>query len=75
MPLCTHTNSFVVRYITIRRKFTSEILCELGGLWAAAMALIALASSKYGHLNKKGDNEMCTIVHSGFCLPLVCCVA
>ena len=70
--VCTHTNSFVVRYITIRNKFTSEILSELGGLWAAAVALIALAWSKSGHLNRKGGSEMCactTVKLSVFGLP------
>ena len=72
VPLCAHADSFVVRYITIRNKFTSEILSELGGLWAAAVALIALAWSKSGHLNKKGGSEMCactTVKLSVFGLP------
>jgi hypothetical protein len=58
--MCTLSSaeSFVTRYITIRHKRTSEILAELGGLWAAATALIAIIWSKSGHLNKKGGSEM-----------------
>ena len=50
--------TFVTRFITIRNKRASEILAELGGLWAAATAFIAIIWSNSGHLNKKGGSEM-----------------
>ena len=50
-------DDFVVREITIRNKTSSEIVAEIGGLWAAAVAIIALFFVKSGHLNKEGGEE------------------
>ena len=50
-------DDFVIREITIRNKTSSEIVAELGGLWAAAIAIIALFFVKSGHLNKEGGEE------------------
>merc|ERR1712194_529462 len=47
-------SSFVVQKITIRNKTFGEIYAEIGGIWAASFALLAVIFAKSGARNKEG---------------------
>ena len=51
-------NDFLVRKITIRYKTFSEIIADIGGLWAAAFLLLGLLWKKSGYLSKPAGEEM-----------------
>lgn len=51
-------NDFLVRKITIRYKTFSEILADIGGLWAAAFLLLGLLWKKSGYLSSPAGEEM-----------------
>lgn len=46
--------SFLVQKITIRNKNFGEIYAEIGGIWGASLAVLALLFVKSGTRNKKG---------------------
>jgi len=50
-------SSFVVQKITIRWKKWDEIYAELGGIWAASVALLAYAFVKSGHIDPRTKKE------------------
>lgn len=50
-------SSFVVRKITIRRKTFSEIYSELGGIWAASVALLGYVFVKSGKIDGASKKE------------------
>ena len=47
-----------MRKITIRYKTFSEIIADIGGLWAAAFLLLGLLWKKSGYLSKPAGEEM-----------------
>ena len=47
-------NSFLVQKITIRKKSFTEVYAEIGGIWGASIAVLALLFVKSGKRNKKG---------------------
>ena len=51
-------NDFLVRKITIRYKTFSEIIADIGGLWAAAFLFLGLLWKKSGYLSKPAGEEM-----------------
>ena len=51
-------NDFLVRKITIRYKTFSEIIADIGGLWAAAFLLLGILWKKSGYLSSPAGEEM-----------------
>lgn len=50
-------SSFTVQKITIRYKRFAEIYADIGGIWAASVALLAYAFVKSGHVDPKTKKE------------------
>lgn len=51
-------DDFLVRKITIRYMTFSEILADIGGLWAAAFLLLGILWKKSGYLSRPAGDEM-----------------
>ena len=51
-------DSFLVTSVTIRWKTFTEVYAELGGIYAASIAILLFVFTKSGHLNEKGGKEM-----------------
>ena len=51
-------DSFVVQKITIRSKTTSEVYSELGGIYAASLALLMLIFAKSGRIDPATGREI-----------------
>ena len=46
--------SFIVQKVTIRNKTFGEIYAEIGGIWGASFALLAILFAKSGTHDKQG---------------------
>jgi len=51
-------NTPIIDKIVVRSKTYTEIYAELGGIYAASLAILMMIFSKSGHLDKKGGKEM-----------------
>merc|ERR1711924_575159 len=51
-------NDFLVRKITIRYMTFTEVIADIGGLWAAAFLLLGILWKKSGYLSSPAGEEM-----------------